>query len=273
MLAPLLAARLARLGIHYGWVVVAVTFVVALTTAGAIGLPGALILPLSKEFGWDVSQISGALALRIVLFGLMAPFSAALIERYGVKRIIGAAIALIIGGLLLALTMSRPWQLFLYWGIIVGFGTGMTALVMGAIVSARWFTQKRGLVVGVLTASGATGQLAFLPLAAWLVEHWGWRYALTPSIIGLLLAGMLAALFMVENPADVGLSPYGEPAPPPGQTNPAAKGPPPSLMRAFTVLRDVSGIPAFWILFATFFICGLSTNAVMPVPKPTMIPQ
>jgi MFS family permease len=260
MLASLLAARLARSGIHYGWVIVAVTFVVALTTAGAIGLPGALILPLSREFGWDVSQISGALALRIVLFGLMAPFSAALIERYGVRRIIGAAITLIIGGLLLALFMSRPWQLFLYWGIIVGFGTGMTALVMSAIVSARWFSEKRGLVVGMLTASSATGQLAFLPLAAWLVEHWGWRYALAPSIGGLLVAGALVALFMVEFPADIGLAPYGDPV---GTPPPVRAATPPSLMRAFTVLRDVSNNPVFWILFATFFICGLSTNGLI----------
>ena len=260
MLAPILAARLARSGIHYGWVIVAITFVVALTTAGAIGLPGALILPLSKEFGWDVSQISGALALRIVLFGLMAPFTAALIERYGVKRIIGAAITLIIGGLLLALFMSRPWQLFLYWGIIVGFGTGMTALVMSAIVSARWFSERRGLVVGMLTAANATGQLAFLPLAAWLVEHWGWRYALAPSIGGLLVAGTLVALFMVEFPADIGLAPYGDPV---GTPPPVRATTPPSLMRAFTVLRDVSGNPVFWILFATFFICGLSTNGLI----------
>ena len=262
MLSSLLAPRLARAGIHYGWVIVAVTFVVSLTTAGAMGLPGALILPLSKEFGWDVGQISSALALRIVLFGLMAPFAAALMERYGVKRMIVCAIALIAGGLLLALTMSQSWQLIVYWGVIVGLGTGITAIVMGAIIATRWFNQKRGIVLGLLTASSATGQLLFLPLAAWLVEHMGWRSALAPSLIGLLLAGALAVLFMAESPAELGLAPYGDPAPAPGAPMPRP-APTQSFWRALTVLRDVSSSSAFWLLAATFFICGLSTNGLI----------
>ncbi len=263
MLASLLAPRLARSGIHYGWVIVAVTFVVALSTAGAMGLPGALILPLNKEFGWDVSQISGALAVRIVLFGLMAPFTAALMDRYGVKRMIFAAIALIVAGLALALTIGQVWQLFLYWGVIVGFGTGITAMVMSAIVATRWFDARRGLVLGMLSASTATGQLLFLPFAAWLVEHWGWRFAVAPSIAGLLLAGVLVALFMVEKPEDVGLAPFGAAASVAGVRPAPAATARPSFWRAFTVLGEVSGSPAFWILFATFFICGLSTNGLI----------
>jgi MFS family permease len=215
MLAQYLAPRLARAGIHYGWVVMAVTFIVSLTAAGAMGLPGALILPLSKAFGWDVGEISSALALRILLYGLMAPFAAALMQRYGVKRMIVAALALIVAGLVLALTMSRPWQLFLYWGVLVGLGTGITALVMSAIVATRWFSQRRGVVLGVLTASTATGQLLFLPLAGWLAEHVSWRAALAPSLIGLTLAGLLAIAFIVEDPADIGLAPYGDPPPDP----------------------------------------------------------
>jgi MFS family permease len=262
VLAALLAPRLARAGVHYGWVIAAVTFLVSLTTAGAMGLPGALILPLSKEFGWDVGQISSALALRILLYGLMAPFAAALMDRYGVKRMIVAALALIVAGLVLALTMTRPWQLFAYWGVLVGLGTGITALVMSAIIATRWFNQKRGLVLGILTASSATGQLLFLPLAAWLAEHVGWRYALAPSLIGLLLAGALALLLMCENPSDIGLAPYGDPAPAPGRSAPRAAAPA-SFWRAFTVLGDVSTSSAFWILFATFFVCGLSTNGLI----------
>ena len=184
MLAQALSRRFADWGIHYGWAIVGVTFLVSLVTAGAMGLPGALILPLSREFGWNTEQISGALALRILLFGLMAPFAAALIERYGLKRVILSALVLISCGLLLALAMSQIWHLVLLWGIVVGIGTGMTALVMAAIVSTRWFTERRGLVLGMLTASSATGQLAFLPLAAWLESHYGWRWALAPSLIG-----------------------------------------------------------------------------------------
>jgi MFS family permease len=210
MLAQALSRRFADWGIHYGWAIVGVTFLVSLVTAGAMGLPGALILPLSREFGWNTEQISGALALRILLFGLMAPFAAALIERYGLKRVILSALVLISCGLLLALAMSQIWHLVLLWGIVVGIGTGMTALVMAAIVSTRWFTERRGLVLGMLTASSATGQLAFLPLAAWLESHYGWRWALAPSLIGMAVAAVAVLLFMVDRPADVGLVPYGE---------------------------------------------------------------
>jgi MFS family permease len=171
MPADRLAAFLARHGIHYAWVVVGVTFLTALTTAGAVGIPGALILPLGREFGWDIAEISSALALRLALFGLMAPFAASLIERYGVRRVVLAALLLIVGGLLGALAMTRVWQLILFWGIAVGVGTGMTALVLSAIIANRWFAVHRGLVLGMLTASSATGQLVFLPLAASLATN------------------------------------------------------------------------------------------------------
>ncbi len=262
MFAKALVGPLSRMGLHYGWVVVAVTFLVALTTAGAVGVPGALILPLTKEFGWDTAQISSALAIRLILFGLMAPFAAAFIERYGVRRVALAAVTMIIAGLLLALFMTQVWHLVLFWGIIVGVGTGLTALVLSAIVSSRWFTARRGLVLGLLTASSATGQLAFLPLAAWLVDHAGWRYALIPSVIGLAIAALLVVLFMADRPSDVGLAPYGET---PSPANLVAAAPPaaPALGRALTVLGEISGDGAFWILAGTFFICGLSTNGLV----------
>jgi MFS family permease len=266
MFANALAQRLSRHGIHYGWVIIAVTFLTALTTAGAVGVPGALILPLTKEFGWDTAQISSALAIRLVLFGLMAPFAAALIERYGVRRVVVIAITMIVVGLLLALVMTQAWHLVVLWGIIVGIGTGMTAMVLSAIISTRWFTARRGLVLGMLTASSATGQLVFLPLAAWLVDRFGWRYALAPSVIGLLIAGALVILFMRDRPSDVGLAPYGEPAPAQGAaivappTNAASA---PAFGRAFSVLGEISTSGTFWILAATFFICGLSTNGLV----------
>jgi sugar phosphate permease len=263
MLAQALADRLSRHGVHYAWVIVAVTFVTSLTTAGAVGLPGAFILPLAKEFGWDTAQISGPLALRLILFGLMAPFAAALIERFGVRNVVVSAIGLIVAGLVLALTMSSIWQLFLYWGIIIGVGTGLTALVFAAIVSNRWFNARRGLVLGMLTAASATGQLIFLPLAAWLIDHIGWRYALAPSIGGLILAGLLVILFMRDRPSDVGLSPYGDPPLAAGHVPVPAPPPAPAVGRAFSVLAEGSKSGAFWILFGTFYICGVSTTGLI----------
>src|SRR5689334_20459521 len=175
MLARPFSAWLSRLGIHYAWVVAAVAFLVSLTTAGAVGLPGVFIAPLAKEFGWETAEISGALGLRLLLFGLIAPFAAALIERYGMRRMIALAVTLVVSGMLLALGMTALWQLVVLWGLVVGIGTGLTALVLGATVSTRWFTARRGLVLGLLTAANATGQLIFLPLGAFLIEHAGWR--------------------------------------------------------------------------------------------------
>ena len=257
MFAVILSHRLGLRGVHYGWVVVAATFLVALTTAGAMGLAGALIRPLQREFGWSEADISGALAVRILLFGLMGPFSAALIDRLGLKRVILSALALIACGLLGALYMTKLWQLFMLWGLIVGLGTGMTAMVMGAIVATRWFEARRGLVTGVLAASTATGQLAFLPLAAWFETHYGWRWALAPTLIGLCVAGAGVIFCMVDRPADLGLAPYGARAiaPPPP--------PHPGFLAPFKVLGESLGSSAFWILAGSFFVCGLSTNGLI----------
>ncbi len=259
MFASSLSRRLSARGLHYGWVVVAVTFLVALTTAGAMGLPGALLKPLEREFGWSAADISSALALRILLFGLMAPFAAALMERYGLKRVILSAIALIAAGLIAAMFMTQLWQLVVLWGIVVGLGTGMTALVMAAIVSTRWFAERRGLVVGILSASSATGQLVFLPLAAAIEARWGWRAAVFPTLGGLVVAAAGVALLMADRPSDLGLAPYGSnqmaPPPPPG--------PAPAFSTPFRVLAEISAIPTFWVLAGTFFICGFSTNGLI----------
>jgi sugar phosphate permease len=260
MLSRPLSAILTRYGIHYAWVILAVTFVTALTTAGAVGIPGALILPLTQEFGWDTAQISSALAIRLLLFGLMAPFAAALIVRYGVRRTVILAITLIVTGLVGALFMDRVWHLVLAWGIVVGIGTGMTALVLSATVANRWFVARRGLVIGILAASTSTGQLVFLPMTTSLAETHGWRVAVMPPIGALTCVAILMLLFMRNRPSDVGLAPYGETAP----VQPAQPAPPRApVRRAFEVLGEAAGTPIFWILYGTFFVCGLSTNGLV----------
>lgn len=163
MISSWLSAVLARRNLHYGWAMVAVTFLTALVVAGAVGAPGVFILPLQQEFGWSTAEISSALSIRLLLFGLMAPFAAALLNRYGLRNVTVTSLLIVICGMTVSLAMTKVWQLMLLWGVVVGFGTGMTALVLGATVAARWFNQRRGLVVGILTASSATGQLVFLP--------------------------------------------------------------------------------------------------------------
>ncbi|HMN73440.1 MAG TPA: MFS transporter [Rhodoblastus sp.] len=261
MLASTLAAALSRRGVHYGWIVIATTFFSALVMAGAVGLPGAFILPLSKEFGWDTAQISTAMAVRFALFGLMGPFSAALIEKYGPRRVMICAQALVFAGLAGSLAMTSLWQLFLFWGLMIGFGTGLTALVLAAIISTRWFVERRGLVVGVLTAATATGQLVFLPFASLLIETYGWRLALVPSLVAIGLAAVAVLTLLAERPSDVGLRAYGEKADAPQAAPAAPVGNP--IARAFGALGEAARVPAFWLLAGSFFICGLSTNGLV----------
>ncbi|MDP9989679.1 sugar phosphate permease [Variovorax boronicumulans] len=262
MFATQVSAWLQRRGIHYGWIVAAITFLTMLTMSAALGLPGAMLQPLGKEFGWSTEQISSALALRFALFGLMGPFAAVLMERYGLRAVICTGLALVGLGMALVTMASQLWQLFVLWSLMLGLGTGMTALVLGAVVANRWFVARRGLVIGMLTASSATGQLAFLPFAAWMIEHWGWRSAIVPIVIGSVLIAVLALCLVRNRPSDVGLLPYGEK---PG-TQPAAPTAPAVVMNfatPFRVLKEVATNRTFLILAGTFFICGLSTNGLV----------
>ncbi|MES2207561.1 MAG: MFS transporter [Pseudomonadota bacterium] len=247
----------AQRNIHYGWIIVAVTFLTMLITAGALGAPGVFIVPLQKEFGWSASQVSSAIAIRLVLFGLMGPFAAAFMNRFGIRTITITALSIIMTGLLLSLMMSQLWQLILLWGIVVGFGTGLTALVLGATIAARWFTKRRGLVMGLLTASSATGQLVFLPLIATLTEHFGWRTSLT-CLCSLFVIAIAAIVHLMRDyPADVGLAPYGS------ENQAIIKPPAPSPLSPFAILAEAAHSRTFWVLFGTFFVCGASTNGLI----------
>jgi len=260
MLALPLSAWLSRRHIHFSWVIAAITFLAMLTSSAALGLPGVLLKPLSEEFGWSTDQISSALAVRFVLYGLLGPFAAIFINRYGLRTVMSLALTLIGVGLALATVMTQFWQLVMLWGVLLGIASGLTALVLGTIITHRWFETHRGLVIGSLTASIATGQLAFLPFAAWLVENHGWRSSILP-IFGLTLAvAALAFALMRNQPADVGLAPYGAR----GDARPPQASPPHlSLLDPFRVLLEARSNRTFLILAATFFICGLSTNGLI----------
>jgi len=259
MFAQPLALWLQRRGVHYAWVAAALGFLTMLTSAAALGLPGAFLRPLSHEFGWSLEQLSSALAVRFALYGLLGPFAAVFMTRYGVRRMICLAMVLMALGLALATRMSALWQLVALWGVTLGMGSGLTALVLGATVVNRWFVQRRGLVLGMLTASSATGQLVFLPLAAWLVEHVGWRLALLPIGSLCLLTFTLVLLLMRNRPEDLGLRPYG--ADPQAAPEPAPRQL--GLGEPLVALVGASRIPMFWVLAGTFFVCGLSTNGLI----------
>ena len=263
MISDRLAAALSRRNIHYAWVMVGVTFFTALISAGTVGAPGVFIVPLQQEFGWTTAEVSSALSIRFILFGLMAPFAAALLNRYGLRNVTLSALLIVASALLISLAMTKLWQLILLWGVVIGIGTGMTALVLGATIAARWFAARRGLVVGILTASVATGQLLFLPLLAAITERMGWRIALALICVMLAVAASAVLLLMRDRPGDVGLRPFGDDTTQPLPAPSVNKAP--ILAAALGTLRDASKSRVFWILFLTFFICGASTNGLIQV--------
>lgn len=241
---------------HYAWVVAAVTFVVMLITAGVRATPGLFMVPLESEFGWSRTLISASIAVNIALFGLIGPFAASVMDRWGLRRVVLGALALMSGAVALSTQMSAAWQFLLFWGVMVGAGTGVTAMVLAAVISTRWFDQRRGLVMGCLSAANATGQLIFLPQLARIVESSGWRTAALVVAAAAAVVFVLVWLFMRDRPSDLGLRPYGR--------SPDASVPPPS--RALPPLAALSvamRTRAFWILAGTFFVCGASTNGLI----------
>ncbi|MUN39859.1 MFS transporter [Actinomadura sp. NEAU-AAG5] len=249
-------SRITRM--HRAWPVAAVAFVALVGAAGFRATPGVLMVPLQDEFGWSRATTSAAVSVNLVLYGLTAPFAAALMDRFGVRRVTALALTLVALGSGLTVFMSASWQLVLCWGVLVGLGTGSMAMVFAATVVNRWFTRHRGLVVGVLTAGGAAGQLVFLPLLAWLVDESGWRSASLTVAGAALVVVPLVVFVLRERPSDVGLLPYGataeEPAPPP--SGDAAR-------RALRALSGAWRTKAFWLLAGGFFICGASTNGLV----------
>jgi predicted MFS family arabinose efflux permease len=244
--------------LHYAWIMAAVTFVILLGASGFRSAPSVLIVPLQDDFGWSRATISIAISINLLLFGLMGPFAAALMDRFGIRTVVTAALLAIATGAALTTFMSQPWQLYLLWGVTVGLGTGAMATVLAATVASRWFVARRGLVVGVLTAASATGQLGFLPLFAWLATHYGWRSVSVAVAIATLAVVPLAVIFLRDRPASVGLLPYG------AVSASEVSGPRENPIRtAIRTLREASSSRAFWLLALTFFICGATTNGLI----------
>lgn len=258
MTAEALASRLAARGIHYGWVMVALGFFYALFATSALGVPGVLIQPMSRELGMSIGELSAPQGLRLALFGLVAPFAGGLMLRFGLRRMIMVAATLLILGLLLTAMATTSWQIWLGVGVILGIAPGLTALQLNAIVSSRWFTARRGLVIGLMGGALATGMLVFMPLAAWIAEQWSWRAALLPSGIGIAVMAVLCTLFFRDRPQELGLPAYGDTAMTPVPPRPTGN----FVRISFQMLGLGLRQPIFWILAGTFAICGMSTLGI-----------
>ena len=245
--------------IHPAWIAAIVTFFTLIATAGFRSAPSVLIIPLEDAFGWNREEISLALSVNVLLYGLTAPFAAALMERFTVRKVIMGALITVSTGAFLTTLVHAPWQLVATWGVIVGIGTGSMALVFAATVANRWFVKRRGIVIGGLTAASAMGQLIFLPGLTRLSQLYGWKsIGLTIGAASLMMVPLIY-IFLREKPADLGVLPFGAPA---DWTPPAHSGMSAGKL-AIVSLKEASAHRDFWYLTGSFFVCGLSTSGLI----------
>ena len=245
--------------IHPAWFAVGVTFLTLVTAAGFRSASSVLIIPLEDAFGWGREQISLAIAINVLVYGLVAPFAAALMERFGIRKVVMSALTSVSIGSALTMFMSAPWQLIALWGFVIGISTGSLALVFAATVANRWFVEKRGIVIGVLTASSATGQLIFLPGLSYLAEMNGWKsVSSTIALVSIALVPIIW-IFLKERPSDAGVLPYGAPE----NWSAPAKNSMNAGSLAIDTLKQASKKKDFWYLVGSFFVCGLSTSGLI----------
>jgi len=250
--------RALRGEVHYGWIVVGVTALILIGSAGVRSAPGVMLLPMQGETGWALSLISFAVSLGLLLFGFTGPFSGALMDRYGPRRVVMIGLLLIAASLVLSARLTAPWQLILFWGILSGVGTGLIGTVLGAMVASRWFVAQRGLVLGIFGGATSAGQLIFVPLLMNLVLGIGWRTS-TLILAGILLALIVPVWLLLRNdPAEVGTQPYGAPPLAAGQ-RPA----PPAPVNMLATMQVATRAPEFWLLAGTFFVCGFTSNGLV----------
>lgn len=247
----------------YGWIVLALSFLTILTSAGVRSSPTVLIHPLEAEFGWSRATISSAISMNLLLFGIAAPVSGWLLDRIGPRRVMLGSLMLLIIGVSGTMAMTQFWQFFLVWGIIVGIGAGCVGSVLTATVGNRWFVAKRGLALGILSSASSTGQLIFLPLFMAMITYAGWRMGSMVLIIVAIILMPLIYLWMRDDPSEVGLEPYGG-----GQPGAASSGGLASLRgtrsgSASITLREVFCNSTFWLLAGSFFICGGTANGLI----------
>lgn len=247
--------------VHPAWWVAAVAFLALLAAAGFRAAPGALMVPLHEDLGWSTTVMSLAVSINLLLYGLTAPFAAALMDRFGIRQVVAVALTLIALGAGATVFMEESWQLLLSWGVLIGLGTGSMALIFAATITNRWFIKRRGLVMGMLTAGSATGQLIFLPPVAAIAESAGWRPA-SLLIAVVALAAVPAVWFVLRDfPEDRGALPYGADASyvaPPRPAGNAAK-------RALDGLAQAAKTRSFWALAIAFAVCGATTNGLVGI--------
>lgn len=248
--------------LHYAWVIAGVTFLALLASAGIRSTSTVMVLPLEHDFGWERATVSLALSVNLLLYGLCGPFAGALMARFGVRRVMLVALMTLAASVGVSSLMSTAWQYVALWGVLVGLGSGSMALVLGATVATRWFVERRGLVTGIFSAGGATGQLIFLPQQAAIVESAGWRPAVLLVAGVAVVVAALVLFFMRDDPSHIGVAPYGATQVAPSALTWTSGNPFSLAMRTFV---DSAKDKDFWLLSGSFAVCGATTVGLISV--------
>lgn len=243
--------------LHFAWVVLGALVVVMLLASGLRAVFGVFIKPLEATFGWDRASLSGAAAVSLLLLGAAGPVVGWLADRWGPRRVILLSTIVLGVGTLLSSRVTALWQLYLTAGVLMGLGAGGVGMSTGAALAARWFEGRRGLVMGLVGGAMSAGQLAIVPLAVWLTLSYGWRQSFLYLGVLLLVIGVPVTLLLVhDDPRERGLKAY-------GAGHAAAAGAMPAPPEGRTRVAEAMQVPAFWLLAATFFICGYTSNGLV----------
>jgi MFS family permease len=240
---------------HYAWIVVAVTFLTLLAAQAVRAAPGVIITSLESEFGWTRTEISLAISLSILTFGLGGPLGGTLIDRFGPRLVMLVGDLLIVAGLFGLLFVRDLWAMYALWGIPIGLGTGAVGGVLGAAVAHRWFRTQRGMIIGAFGGATSAGQLLFVPVMAQLTVGEGWRWAVAVVLAACAVMLVPVALFMRNRPEDAGTRAFGE-----GAVVTAATQ---AEDRRTTSLGNAIRTRDFWLLAGSFFVCGYTSNGLV----------
>ena len=260
MLATKLEKFLTAKGIHYAWFMAFISFILLIFSSSAMSTPAILMLPIIETFGWSITEVSAIIGALFIIVAVAAPFGTAFMLRLGLTKIVVISCGLLISGLSLTTFAFEKWHLFFSIGTLLGLASGILRLGFAATVATRWFVEKRGLVMGILAASWAAGQILLVPFIAWIVSEFNWQYGVVPGVSGAVVCLILFVLFGKNWPSDVGLMPYGAETDPSIIQNGQKRNP---IKKSFSVLFNCSKHPGFWILSSTFFICGFTSNGLV----------
>jgi MFS transporter, OFA family, oxalate/formate antiporter len=235
--------------IFYGWFIVAAGFLILMVSWGSSISFSVFLLPLSEEFGWSRASTAGIFSLNVLMFGIASIFAGRLDERWSPRRISMIGAALVGGGLVLSAAIQEIWQLYVFFGFIIGTGVAAGWVPLVATIS-RWFVARRGLAMGIMSLGISFGIIVLPPLSRHFITLFGWRMSFL--ILGLLSGAVIfgAAFVLRKDPGEKGLFPYG------GNSPPAKTVPAPAVER-LSEDWDFSGAvstKAFWVIFSVYLL-------------------